>query len=336
LVDGDLYSDEERPVSSSGFMPLRRVTSYRRRYKELPPPPVLQVPWTYRGPLQEEQENKRYGGHIDKHRMIEAIQDLDRHLIGYEIPALSVVEIDSPTGPRAVVELPPVRPVGVVESPGGTEICTLPAVICDKLNQGMTLNPEDMMELLVAVKLDPRRFAISRLFDSLAGPWESVLLSLLRDDVVKKLALHGTHAEAYELVNNLQMRFAFELTSILSNSNVFKKTHWGLFRSPPSVDRMMRAIKKGSYNSVAQTDGFLNRVMQVKEWLDRVLIFAEKYNIYLPTYITAAQRNLPIRGVNVLGVLGDDVVPVSSHIRNKLSGGSSQIVSARRPNQDDW
>lgn len=82
----------------------------------------------------------------------------------------------------------------------------------------------------------------------------------------------------------------------------------------------MHAIRKGKFDKVAQTDGFINRVKLLKGLIDQVLLDAEANNVFLPNYITYAQRNLPIRGGSVLGYEGEDVHAMPESVSKRLMG----------------
>jgi len=82
----------------------------------------------------------------------------------------------------------------------------------------------------------------------------------------------------------------------------------------------MRAIRKGKFQNIAQTNRFLARVKSLKELVDAVLLNAETHNVYLPNYITAAQRHIPLRGENVLGYQGDGLRPMPSSWRKAIIG----------------
>jgi len=67
------------------------------------------------------------------------------------------------------------------------------------------------------------------------------------------------------------------------------------------MDEMMSAIRRGKFVGIAQSEAFIARVVQLKYWIDCVLIKAEEHGVFLPTYVTAAQRTLPIHPATGIG-----------------------------------
>lgn len=294
-------SDTERdPVASR--MRLRRLNVVTI---DKPLPVALGVPWSYRPGVSGSEQLPRVGGYFDSDRMKEALAALERSLLDYKVPeVLPSVVIETEEGSVAAVSLGN----GTVESPGGTKVCTLPVSICERVNMGQVLTCVDFLRFVAAYRVDKPRFVLSKLFDSFSGPWESVLRSLLDEVVIAGVVKHGVASDAYEMVNRLRVRFSKELVSVLSQSNVYKRRFLRVFSRAPSTDSMMAEIRAGRFHGVAQSDRFLDRVMLIKELIDRALIRAESHNVYLPTYITAAQRGLPVRGRAPLGVLGEDML----------------------------
>jgi len=143
--------------------------------------------------------------------------------------------------------------------------------------------------------------------------------SLLDDSVVEKVVRKGYSVDAYELVNKLRARFSMEVCSVLSQSHIFKRRFMKVFTAIPSTDSLMQSIKHGKFNGVAQSDKFLERVKFIKELIDRTLIRAETQNVYLPAYITSAQRSLPIRGNAPLGVLGNEYARMPRSVASALT-----------------
>jgi len=217
-----------------------------------------------------------------------------------------------------------------VESPGGTVVCTLPVSITQKLNVGNVLEPDEFTQFLVAYRSVRNRFVTSRLFDAFAGPWESTLRSLVDDRVVEVVVRSGLAPDAYELVDQLRARFSRELCSVLAQSHVFKRRYMMVFSKAPSTDTLMRKIRDGQFDGIAQTGAFIKRVVLIKGMIDSVLLKAESHNVYLPTYITAAQRGLPLRPrVPLVGVegFGMSAMPrmVANHLRSGSEAGGAQF-----------
>jgi len=155
------------------------------------------------------------------------------------------------------------------------------------------------------------------------------LLSFLDDGVVAEVVRKGVHAYAYKLVDALRDRFSVEVCSALAGSNLYQRSFARLFRRTPSVDELMKEINRGRFNGIAQSEGFINRIRNIKELIDRVLLAAESKNVYLPTYITSAQRGLAIRGNVPLGVAGEGMVPMPRSVGSYLTSSSSGELTNR-------
>jgi len=252
---------------------------------------------------------------------------LEGTLAAYVVPVpvvTEVIEDDEGTMAPIVAE-----GFGDVESPGGSTVCVLPVRICEKLNMGEVLKPEEFLRMATAARADIDRFVASKLFDSFAGPWESILRSLLVDDVAILVVRRGIAGDVYAIVDKMRARFGLELCSVLAYSHVFKTSFLKVFRKAPSVDETMRAIRRGNFNGIAQTDGFIQRVKLLKDLVDEVLLKAEQQNVFLPTYITGAQRALPLRSSGRLGYVGDTVFPMPDVTSKKLleNGGKGRAGS---------
>jgi len=237
----------------------------------------------------------------------------------------TVVEEDEGTVVPVVTE-----GFGEVESPGGSVVCTLPVRICESMNMGKVLNSTEFIRMASAARADVDRFVASKLFDCFSGPWDSILMSLLNDRVVHDIVKGGLARDVYLMVDKMRGRFSLELVSVLANSNIFKKRYYRVFTKVPSMDDLMRAIRRGKFDEIAQTDGFIERVKDLKEMIDKVLLAAERQRIYLPTYITNAQRNIPLRGGQILGYVGEGVQPMPNGISKRLlkSAEGSQVSFA--------
>jgi len=297
-------SEEEIKDPRFGKKPvirLRRVENVQREH--VPEVPRIEtIPWAFR-PL-EGAEGLRRGGYIDSQRCRDALRALEANLLEYRVPHVTAVEVIE-TSEGSVS--PIVHGSGDVESPGGSVVCTLPVGICEKLNTGTKLTGSEMVKLVFCARDNVDRFVGSKLFDCFSNPWDSILGSLHSETVLKEVVVRGVASDAFLLVDRMRGRFSLELKSVLANSHVFRKTFAGLFAMTPSLDKVMRAIKLGRFDAVAQTDAFIARVRVIKEMIDSVLIYAESQNVYLPTHITSAQRALPLRGKEILGYEGSSV-----------------------------
>lgn len=327
LAFNDGYDSDEESRDSRFSKP--RVALRRIEDRPLPPIPTVEtiraIPWEYRS--EESNSAPRIGGFINSDRCRQALVELERMLIGYQVPIPAVTEVIEEDGGS-------VTPVhadgyGSVESPGGSVVCSLPVKICEKMNLGQELTSKEFLKLATAARADVDRFVASKLFDAYAGPWQSILNSLLSDDVVQTVVKKGVASDMYSMVDKMRVRFNIELCSILANSHVFKKTFLKIFRRIPTADDVMREIKNGRFDRVAQTDGFIARVKYLKTLIDEVLLYAEKQSFFLPTYITNSQRSMPVHGTNRLGILGENVYSMPGAVqkaikyRGETKGGGS-------------
>jgi len=313
LADG--YDSDEEIVRSqrpSNFINLRRVNE--RPIAQLESRELPKLPWMYRP--QEKPFNVRAGGYINSQRCKDALVELEKCLLEYRVPSIPIVEVEESGG--GTVTPINVEGFGDVESPGGSVVCSLPVKICEKMNEGRTLKSDEFLRVISAARVDVDRFVASKLFDCYAGPWESLLVSLLDDSVASAVVRSGLSADTYLLVDRLRSRLSIEVCSVFAMSNVFEKRFLRIFSAPPSMDSMMSAIKDGKFNGIAQTDGFLDRVVRIKHWIDEVLLSAERQNVYLPTYITSAQRGLPIRGKSRLGYVGSGMNPMPEKVARRI------------------
>lgn len=255
----------------------------------------------------------------------EALRELADCLKDYKVPSHSPAEIvETDEGTSGVLDMPE----GSIESPGGSTVTTLPLNICEKVNVGSVLTASEFVRFMTAYRSTRDRFIGSKMFNGFAGPWESVLRSLLDDPVITTIVRKGLAIDAYEMVNKLRARFSMELGSVLAHSNIFKKRFMMIFSRTPSMDSLMHAIKNGSFDGIAQSEAFIVRVKLIKELIDRSLIKAEKHGVFLPMYITAAQRGLPIRGSAPLGVNGLGMTSMPSPIANRLYPSGSMMSGA--------
>jgi len=156
-----------------------------------------------------------------------------------------------------------------------------------------------------AFRAHDKALVTSRLFDCFGNAWDSILLSLLDDELLQGIVECGFATFAYEMVARMNNRFSYEFVAVAKSSNVFKRKFFGLFAVSPTTDQIMMAVRAGKFKGLAQTDAFINRVMTLKTCIDEVLVRAQSFNIYLPMYITQAQRTLPIHGRTPLGSLAD-------------------------------
>jgi len=85
-----------------------------------------------------------------------------------------------------------------------------------------------------------------------------------------------------------------------------------LFPVPPSITKLMNAIWNGEFDGIAQTKAFFERVALLKHKIDMVYLLAETRHVYLPKYITSAQRGVPMSGATPLGTVGQqlDMMPL--------------------------
>jgi len=100
-----------------------------------------------------------------------------------------------------------------------------------------------------------------------------------------------------------------------------------LFPRAPSVRSLMDAIWNGEFGDVAQTQGFFDRVKYLRHCIDKVYLLAETRNVYLPEYITSAQKGVVVARSTPLGVVGrqlelmpSGVGPLVSEPRHRRQG----------------
>jgi len=322
MYDGYDSDEGSTGMSEEKVNRLRRIENVKRVAPIETSTPA--IPWAYRPMIGS--EGIRRGGYIDSDRCREAMLALDKALLDYKIPSPElpkIVEVEQ----GAVVDILPAD--GVVESPGGSRVCTLPVAICEKLNTGRVLEPAEFVKLISVVKTHEERFVESKVFDCFSAPWDCFLNSLMTSRVLREVIKRGLATDAFYIVNGLRARLNMEVATVLTKSNVFKYTFMRIFDNAPSMDKIMRAIRKGKFDSVAQTDKFLGRVKSLKELIDSVLLNAEHYSVFLPTYITAAQRQLPLRGDNLLGYQGDDLRPMPGGWKRAIENYSSSVTSSK-------
>jgi len=312
LQMGDECDSDGEDISISSKGRLRRMNVVAPGYMA---PPVPEKEWSYRPSVVSQPQHKRSGSYFDSDRVRESLAMMERSLLDYKVPQLQAASVEeTKEGMTTSIDLGN----GNVESPGGSVVCTLPIGIFEKVNLGQVLQWSEFMRFITAYRVDKGRFVRSKLFDSFSGPWESVLRSLLDEEVIASVVRSGMATDVYEFVNRLRARFSLEVVSVLSQSNVYKRRFFRVFNRIPSTDSLMEGIRTGHFNNIAQSDKFLERVMMLKELIDRVLIRAESQNVYLPTYITQAQRGLPVRGHAPLGVLGTDMAPMPRRVEGAL------------------
>lgn len=327
MAYGDGFESDAEETDSR-FAPKRM----QRRRIENPvyQPPQLTIPadvpsrWAYTGLMDQSQQMPRRAGMLfDKEKFEEAFLALEATLNDYKPPSVMPEVVDTAEGTVAVVES------GIVESPGGSTVCTLDAKVCQKMNMGQVLEPGELLKVVGTVKDNLYAFVGSKLFSCYAGPWESILRTLTDTQTVVHITRVGAYTDVYAMINHMSKRFSSELIHVLAKSYVFKRKFARFFRRRPTTDKLMRAIKDGTFNQVAQTDAFIDRVKLLKGLLDRVLLTAEEANVYLPNMITSAQRGLPIQGHAPLGVYGRELTLQPRGIQSVLDDGYQTDLSDR-------
>jgi hypothetical protein len=282
---GDGYDSGDEAKGRFAASPRRL-----RRIEEAPPvapeAPVYTTPWSYQA-IADVPQRRRDGRYIDTDRFKEAIAAMEASLSDYQVPNNDAVLSPKPGTDSVAFELPE---LGVVESPGGSTVCILKADVCRSMNLGQVLEADGLLDVVRATKGVEDKFIASRLFDSFSGPWESILRSLDQERVLRKIVMDGEATQAFSLVDRLRSRFGVELTHVLANSNVSKRKFLKVFKRTPTVDSVMRAITRGDFSNISQTETFFRRVVLIKTLIDRVLLYAESQNVYLPNHISASQR----------------------------------------------
>lgn len=271
---------------------LRRV---REQVQERPQVEEAVASWSYQPSTAGGYPPDRRGGRfVDSGRFREALARIEQSLSGYEVPAQVCEAPVSPVDPEVVELEMPVT--SAVESPGGSTVCLLDRVACGKLNRGQVLEPREFVGVLWSAKGVLGSFVASRMFDMLAGPWESVLRSLDTPDVVNHVVGNGEATVAYAMVDMLRGRFNNELLGVLRTSNLLRTRFRTLFRTAPSPESVMRKVVRGDFDNIAQTQGYFRRVRLIKRLIDAALLRAESASVYLPNHITNAQRMLYLGG----------------------------------------
>lgn len=307
-VEGVLYdsgsdSEDQRTVVTMG---PRRIS--HRPVKRLEEKRVSNVT-SGRRFREDDSLEKRMGHFSFSDRVKESLREITAMLDNYETPD-SPLEAETGDDPDTPVEV-----YGCVESPGGSTVCTLPARICVQMNEGKSLCPEDMLEVVRTSKGCAVDFAASRCFDALSGPWESVLRSLQSDSVIDLIRRKGEATPAFEIVDLLRKRFDNELTTVLSRSNLYKGRFAKIFpRSKPDIATVMTSIKAGKFKGIAQSEGYFLRVRLIKEMIDDVLLKAESKGFFLTGYITDAQRSRYVGANGMPSTTGRLAYPPPSYV----------------------
>jgi hypothetical protein len=181
---------------------------------------------------------------------------------------------------------------------------------------GKILSEEDFFQVLDAFRVHGRKLVMSKLFDGFSNPWDSILGAFFDPGIVARITRAGLSPHAYGMVGMMASRFRFELLSVVKTSNVLRRQYLYLFKRTPSMDQLMREMRAGKFNGLAQTDGFIARILHIKRTLDDVLIDAERQNFYLPYHITEAQRTLPIHPKTRVGNVGSGgMVPLMDEVQ---------------------
>jgi len=312
---------------------LRRIQD--RSVKALTAPQVVENrPWGYSDPRLHAPPGpeRRSGIILESERLKEAMRELEAMTIDFRVTAAALPEREVQ---GELVNAIIVEGIGEVHSPGGSLLCELPARICEKMNTGRPLQGDELALVVQRASAEIARFSASTLFDCLAGPWESVLRSLHDDAVIRYIVRKGIYVQTYQLVDCLRARFSVEVPNILAQSHLFKRTFMRIFVRPPSVNKLMRAVREGKFDGVAQTSKFLDRVREIKNWIDMALLAAETHSVFLPTYITAAQRAMPLQAPSALGTVGRDLQPMPGRIANAVRMETSKQRLAKRFGEGD-
>jgi hypothetical protein len=291
---GDGY-DSDSPLNMASPVRLRKAVE-----KPLPEVPRIEMP--ERGGFRLDRlpdlpADKRSACILDKTRMREALEAMERSLISGKVVAPVVESVESEDGKMAQVEI-----VGVVNSPGGSVVCELPVQTYETMNEGRALEVVPFMDLLARTREIAPGFVGSRLFDGFAGPWESFLRTACDPYVLAAVRRSGEWSGVYTVVERLRARFDFELVNVLVQSNVTRSLVAKLFgRGPPRPSKLVAEIAKGKFDRFGQSKGFFRRVQFVRALLDRSLVSAEEAGCYLPNMVSQAQRSLRMGLPQVVG-----------------------------------
>jgi len=328
----ELSADEGEPTALLQRRRLRRVRSYEKL------PERIEVPRPNGWTLPAIQANAEMGGQgtrsgvvLNQERMREALIEMNATLGNYYPREAGLDPVPTPTGVRAEVVLPK----GDVESPGGTVVCEMSGELCRLLNSGRMLGIDEVIELVQLFRMHGNSVVMSRVFDCFGHAWTAVLKALQNDFVVGALIAAGLSSQTYEMLHRLSGRFTFELVTVAKNSNVYKKRYMRIFKVAPTMDKLMRAVKAGKFRGMAQSDAFLDRVVEVKQWLDESLVVAERNGVYLPHLVTEAQRVLPVQGQAAITSLASGDIVERAMLERKHRRVQSN-TSSRRETRDVW
>lgn len=299
LTDYNGGSDsEDELVEMTSHIQRRRLRRVRSVYQ----PEVRRVDndkrlgWSYVA----SEVNEDMGGRgsrravvLPRDRFTEAMKGLCKVVDSYAVPKPPVDFVEVSGGYIGQVKLPA---LSAVESPGGSLICEIPGELAKSLNTGRELSVSETKELVQIYRVHGRRLVASRLFDCYGHAWSAVYQAFMSTEVVNELMVAGLQTYAYEFLGYLGTRFSMELDGVVAKSNVYKRVFLNLFSVKPTTDQILRAIHRGKFDAIAQSEAFLDRVRCLKGWHDRCLLVAERCGVYLPHHFTAAQFTLPIHG----------------------------------------
>lgn len=324
------YPGEQTDTAGIVKRRLRRVRSFEKAAVVVQSPKVEE--WSYAAT----KLNTDLGGagsrravEIPRTRFEEAIVAMKGVLPSYVVPSSGINIVESRDGTVGTLEL--VSRDMVVESPGGSTICTMPARVCEKLNEGHVLTYDELVVLTDVFREYGNRVVASRLFDGYSTPWTSFLLTLHNEEVVSRVVHRGLSTAVYGLLGALYARYETELVATANSSHVLRKKFLKLFSFRPTAMQVVEAMHRGKFTEIAQSKSFIARVLQLKQWMDHAYVIAEKHCVYLPHFVTNAQRTLPIHAQTALGS-----VAYGNLFNNPVATVGNPMSAVYKPTKADY
>lgn len=303
--------------------------------EEAPEPVVVRKPWAFDASLEAQTSlsHKRKAvawASTGEGQVVIAqlMQCVDR---GEYDPSAGLPTIGPNAQPETIVELERAELVDSpveVRSPGGSVKTSMPASVYQKFANGVKLSDVELCSLLRSAASAVDALARTVLFDNLSPAWDCVFLSLLDPSLMYVVRQKGLASVATKVVAALYHRFREEVMNVVASSNVYKR-RFVLFtrKKSPTMKALMKELREGNFLGMAQSDRYIGRVMHLKELHDEVLMGFETVGVYVPQQVTQAQRPLPLRTKNLVGRLGEDMVP---GLRRDSAYAESDVDRLRR------
>jgi len=217
------------------------------------------------------------------------------------------------------VELPLSRTVDV-GSPGGSVVLTLSKAVYVNMMEGRSMSQGFFCELLGVLKGRVSQFVMSEFFDNWSPAWMALLRTCNVQACVSYARDEGHQALLVKLLAYMYDRFRAEALGVCQASNLYREKVVTVFAGAKvSLSKVARYMRKGRL-PVAQSDQFVQRLLEIKECYDSALMVLESVGLFAPALVTSAQRRLPLRDERRrVPVVGARVVP------GGLSGLASSV-----------